>query len=336
MKPENAEYNSLKTRQTVSKRASRTGMTLAMTLLIAAVSLSSFGFCALQAKTSAKKQAEHSASRTVLSDALSTMAVHLRDTVEKSTQPDEEKINQREKPEQISDETFYALKEAALTPGPDQQKAYALFLDADQYTDALLAFFLRDPDRYDFIRTWPQSADAQYQTPVSSLQESLESVPRLLQWDIRWGWQPLADTMIWVGGCGPTCLSMVASWLKQDPTLTPRVLADLDVALGDYYSGMGTSSAFFPEAAAALDLNCETLPVDTNALRQALEAGKPVILHMLPGTFTRTGHFIVATGLENGQLRINDPNSIRHSDTLWDIDAVLSECSELWAFSNPQ
>ncbi|WP_288875731.1 hypothetical protein [uncultured Allobaculum sp.] len=57
---------------------------------------------------------------------------------------------------------------------------------------------------------------------------------------------------------------------------------------------------------------------------------------MLPGTFTRTGHFIVATGLENGQLRINDPNSIRHSDTLWDIDAVLSECSELWAFSNPQ
>lgn len=52
MKPENAEYNSLKTRQTVSKGASRTGMTLAMTLLIAAVSLSSFGFCALQAKTS--------------------------------------------------------------------------------------------------------------------------------------------------------------------------------------------------------------------------------------------------------------------------------------------
>ena len=41
---------------------------------------------------------------------------------------------------------------------------------------------------------------------------------------------------------------------------------------------------------------------------------------MGPGEFTSNGHFIVLTGLQNGRLKINDPNSRKNSEKTWDID----------------
>ena len=43
---------------------------------------------------------------------------------------------------------------------------------------------------------------------------------------------------------------------------------------------------------------------------------------MGPGEFTSNGHFIVLTGLQNGRLKINDPNSRKNSEKTWDWRGV--------------
>ena len=55
---------------------------------------------------------------------------------------------------------------------------------------------------------------------------------------------------------------------------------------------------------------------------------------MGPGEFTSNGHFIVLTGLQNGRLKINDPNSRKNSEKTWDIDQVLEQTKAVWYITN--
>ena len=63
-----------------------------------------------------------------------------------------------------------------------------------------------------------------------------------------------------------------------------------------------------------------------------LQAGNPIIALMGPGEFTSNGHFIVLTGLQNGRLKINDPNSRKNSEKTWDIDQVLEQTKAVWVY----
>ena len=267
-------------------------------------------------------------------------------------------IESIEKPKAISQETFDALRaqaadesaisaiDAAAVTTEDElaalqgdlqkssasQAAY-LLEHINDYTEDILAFYLRDFDRYEFVKAWP--VRDQYQSPVETLEEGVESVPALLQWDLRWGYQPYGDDMIYSVGCAPTTFSMVASYLNQDPSMTPRAAADQAMELGAYESGQGTLYSYFDQAAQANGLVSEMIETTPESVQAALDEGKVLIFHLLPGQFTTFGHFVVVPSMENGQLKINDPNSIERSDRLWDPQEVLSETAAIWAFSKP-
>ena len=247
-----------------------------------------------------------------------------------------EEIEAIQKPEAISQETFDALKTQALSDPESLPSRHAANLlgHIEEYDEDILAFYLRDDDRYEFVSQWPDRENLQ--TPVASLEESLETVPALLQWDLRWGYQPYGDSMIYAAGCAPTTMSMVASYLNQDETLTPRKIADWADSSGQYSPGQGTLYTFFTDAAAEYGLNVESIPVDSASIEDAAAQGKIMIFHLLPGTFTTFGHFVVVPGVENGRLKINDPNSIERSSHLWDYSQVLSETAAIWAYSKAE
>lgn len=250
--------------------------------------------------------------------------------------PNDARIDSKVRPENISEEFFEQLKTDARTSSATQLKDYSMLMNCENYTDDLVEFYLRDKDRFSFVWVYPHANDAVYQTPVTSLTEDLSTIPHLLQWDLRWGYQPYLDMLVYAAGCGPTCMSMVASYLNQDPTLTPRMMCDLSVEYGDAVSGAGTANTFFEHAAQETGLNVEEIPAQADALLDAVNQGKPVILHMGPGNFTRIGHFIVVTGVEDGKLKVNDPNSISRTHTFWDVQEVLDECYRGWAFSKQE
>lgn len=59
-----------------------------------------------------------------------------------------------------------------------------------------------------------------------------------------------------------------------------------------------------------------------------------MIFHLLPGTFTTFGHFVVVPGVENGRLKINDPNSIERSSHLWDYSRTSGNGGNLGVFQS--
>ena len=76
----------------------------------------------------------------------------------------------------------------------------------------------------------------------------------------------------------------------------------------------------------------EELPLDENRMKQMLDDGKVIICSMGPGDFTTSGHFIVITGMKDGQFTVNDPNSTERSNMLWDYETLEPQISNLWAF----
>jgi hypothetical protein len=52
------------------------------------------------------------------------------------------------------------------------------------------------------------------------------------------------------------------------------------------------------------------------------------------GDFTKAGHFIVLTGIDDeGKIVVNDPNSPNNSSKHWDIDTLISQMRNVWKYS---
>ena len=251
---------------------------------------------------------------TAVNDISDAVLVHLKTLAVSSYLVDSStgEISRDEANVQISDQALY-------------------FLDnLSQYDDAILLFYLANPERFEFVKAYPERADLQ--VAPATLTESLDTVPALLQWDLRWGYEPYGDSTVYYAGCAPTSLSMVISYLTKNASITPAVIKNYSDENGYYVSGAGTSNQLLNDYPETQGVSVENLWVDQDSISQALQEGKVLIFNMMPGIFTQTGHFIVVTGEENGQIRVNDPNSISRS-RLWSYEEVLPETLAVWAYS---
>ena len=109
-------------------------------------------------------------------------------------------------------------------------------------------------------------------------------------------------------GCGITCLAMVSTYLLDDPTLTPDVLAE---QFGEYNTSCGSSWSLFIDSAEILGLGEVKQVQDWNIgeVEQALRDGSLVISNQRGGVFTNSGHYILLTGItEDGKVMVHDPN----------------------------
>lgn len=158
-------------------------------------------------------------------------------------------------------------------------------------------------------------------------------IPLLLQWDERWGYAPYGTSVVAVSGCGPTCMAMVASGLTHNPSITPAVTAAYGTANSYVDEDNNTYWAFMSEAGAAWGLSCYSGLLDEQQLAAELGAGHPVICSMGPGYFTQNGHFIVMTGYDNGQIRINDPFSEENSARTWSYAQIQGQIRAMWVYS---
>ena len=70
----------------------------------------------------------------------------------------------------------------------------------------------------------------------------------------------------------------------------------------------------------------------TSKMESALRGGRLIICVVGPGDFTTSGHFIVITGMQDGQFTVNDPNSTQRSSMLWDYETLEPQISNLGAF----
>lgn len=201
--------------------------------------------------------------------------------------------------------------------------------NADAYPQKLLAALCNNPEMIDYVKGYPD-ADGSGSGWLTQ-DEMSQRFPLLLQWDKRWGYIPYGDNVIGLSGCAPTCLSMVIVGLTGNKDATPDAIAQYAMDNGYYVDGVGTAWSLMTAVGSYGVIGQETTLSEDNIYNE-LENGNPIICSMRPGDFTSVGHFIVLTGMEDGKIRVNDPNSLTRSRQLWDYDTLSDQISNLWVF----
>lgn len=210
-------------------------------------------------------------------------------------------------------------------------KVREVMANKEQYPDQLIELLKNNEETVDFVLDYPEKKDV---PPAETVGEvTYGEIPLLLQWDERWGYAFYADDMIAVNGCGPTAIAMVAAGLTGDNTVTPYKVAQFSAENGYYAGDSGTSWSLMTEGAQQFGIYGEEMGLSESEIFSALENGHPVICSMRPGDFTTTGHFIVLTGVEDGKIRVNDPNSRIRSEKLWDYSRLEYQINNLWVYT---
>lgn len=173
-------------------------------------------------------------------------------------------------------------------------------------------------------------------------------IPRFYQYDGRWATHPYGESTIGQGGCGTTSFAMVATGMNpkglryldknKDGILDPVEASDWSAANGYKVPGNGTAWGFFAHAGRVIGLEVSQYEKSNyERVYEELKKGYPVIASMAPGHFTRSGHFIVLTGVdENGKVIVNDPASEERSNMKWDyLSIVVPEAVQFWTFKKP-
>lgn len=221
---------------------------------------------------------------------------------------------------------------AWIAANPDK-----LAVDGIEVQCKLLKLAADEPEAVSFVREFAESypEDAAHTSDEAHAAEAQHEnkVPRLYQWDKRWGYTVYSSTSFGLTGCCPTSFAMVYQGLTGKDDLSPYdmgVMAEQDGYMSQYN---GTDASFLVFDAPAVGLTCQELALYADSLRWALDEGAVVICNVGPGDFTTDGHFFVITGLaEDGTLIINDPYSAERSEKTWDIDQVISQTMALYAF----
>lgn len=203
---------------------------------------------------------------------------------------------------------------------------------SDAYPEELLEMLEKNEETYEFVTGYPNRAE--YMGSEINLTEECQTqtVPLLMQWDRRWGYDSYGNDMIGVAGCGPSCMTMAYIYLTGDTSMNPRKMAEYAYENG-FYTEVGTSWSFFTDGAASLGISSRELSLEEGQMKSALDNGGVVICSMRPGDFTTTGHFILIRGYDGNGFYVNDPNSRKNSEKQWDFQTLSSQIKCLWSLN---
>lgn len=200
------------------------------------------------------------------------------------------------------------------------------------YPEQLIDLLERNPETKTFVLEYPFARDAKPAIDITAeIQE--DTVPLFLQWDQRWGYLQYGDDYAALTACGPVCLSMCGAYLTKSSDFSPEKLIQFANENGYYVPGAGSSWTLISQGGIQLGLQVKEIPLVENLILQHLSAGTPIICAMGPGDFTSTGHFIVLTGVSDGLLQINDPNSRSNSEKLWKYEDICGQIRNLWTIA---
>lgn len=207
-------------------------------------------------------------------------------------------------------------------------------IDPSEYPESLILLLSRNSEAADFVLNYPLEKDLAHTVDMTEY-ENGSGVPLFLQWDRRWGYIPYGNDVAGINGCGPVCLSMAAYYLTGDAEMSPDKIIEFAKAEGYCTEEDGSTWTLVSEGAGKLGLEAVELPLSYDRIAANLEVNNPIICVVGPGDFTSSGHFIVLTGMEDGKLRVNDPNSVANSQALWDYDTLYGQILNLWALRTP-
>lgn len=207
--------------------------------------------------------------------------------------------------------------------------------ESGEYPKELLELLDKNEEAYDFVESYPDREKYKNEAIDLSKDYKAGSVPLLIQWDKRWGYNLYGDAMIGLSGCGPACMTMAYLYHTGDTAMNPRKMAEYAQESG-YHSDEGTSWSFWTEGAAELGLYGEEISLSENTMEAVLDSGGLIVCSMAPGDFTDGGHYILLRGYDEKGFFVNDPNKKSNSKKQWTYETLHSQIKNLWAIYGQQ
>ena len=167
------------------------------------------------------------------------------------------------------------------------------------------------------------------------------------QTDIRWRNYDYSakgeSTTIGRAGCGPTCAAMVIATLR-DKSVTPKTTADWSLDHGYKALRQGTYHTYFVPQFKVYGIECSRVNTSNiyksntgdaistrNKIKTALANGNWIIACMGQGTWTSSGHYVLAYGInKDGKVLINDPASTSTERRKGNMTTWLNEIKYAW------
>lgn len=256
-------------------------------------------------------------------------------SLETKPQPEKENTPKEEKAPKVEDkpiivvqkdDPFAHLAKASPMTQEDEEKIQNLPEDLrssiEKYPetkDEILKYFTwkSDPKNYDLSGKYKKG-----------------DLPKFIQWDSRWAFEPIGDSFMGHAACGPVNLSSIYIHFTGDTRMNPVAMSRWAEDHGYYINGFGTSGYIFEEGAEKLGLKSHVGEFEMDYIKEALDNGDILVLHVTKGDFTTSGHYIMITGYdENDKLIVHDVNSPNNSRKKWDYDRLKDQVNVVWCIN---
>lgn len=200
------------------------------------------------------------------------------------------------------------------------------------YPKDVIELLDKNPETVDFVEDYETKKDNPVVENIGA--DYVEGqVPKLIQWDERWGYKTYGTSLVAASGCGPTCLSMVFIKLTGDASITPAVVADYGNQIKAVDDENNTLWTFMVQAAEKWSINCVEGKLSEEQVQAELGAGHPIICSVGPGDFTKIGHFIVLVSYNNGVVEVRDPFNKERTEKTWNYKDIEDQIMEMWTYS---
>lgn len=231
----------------------------------------------------------------------------------------------------VGDYSMTALSDSFIGKNEIERYAKKHGFTLSDYPEDMIELYEKNEEAREYVLEYPMNKDTVQEIHLEEY-ASADQVPLLMQWDQRWGYKGYAGAPMGLSGCGPTCLSMVTIFLTGDTSKNPAWMADFATEHGYAVDDVGSDWTLMSQGGIELGMDVTEIPPDRERVEDNLYVGNPIVAIMGPGDFTTEGHFIVLTGMEAGKWKVNDPNSRKNSEKVWDPDLVLGQARDLWVF----
>lgn len=208
-------------------------------------------------------------------------------------------------------------------------------LTLEDYPEKIIELYERNEEAREYAMNYPLEYGKDHEIDISGYAD-YEGVPLFIQWDKQWGYKDYIGSVGGLSACGPTSLSMIMYYFTRDPEMTPAYMMEFAEKNGYGLKGSGTQWSLFSQGAEKLGLNKKELNSDEmrseKQIAKVLESGRIIAMNVKPGVFTTVGHYLLIVGYEDGKFRINDPNSYKNSEKLWELEEFVDDVRIMWAF----
>ena len=230
----------------------------------------------------------------------------------------------------IGDRLTFTVRHEITVPTVQIAQAETPAFDPSTVPDALAELYEINPDARQFVMDYADKHDLHPAIDLSAF-AGCETVPRLYQWDERWGYETYNENFFARAGCGPTCLSMADIFLTGSTDHDPLWMARFAEEHGYNEVGNGTKWALFSEGARLLGMRAEGITISQAYIAETLAQGIPIVCIMGPGDFTDQGHYLILTGIDaDGNITLNDPNSRTRSERTWTYEELEPQIQGGW------